>query len=324
MIPSLFRTAPLLFAVAFVGCRKQDDSSSSPVPAAPSARANAPVPSPPPSASAKTFLCPMDCEHGKTYPTKGKCPVCEMDLEESLEGKFAHSDHHPKHGGQFIMASDNWHHVEGTLPEPRQFVAWFYNNFSKPLEVGKTTAKLAVMTKARAKGLRAEYADLVLTPSSVPTTLVATLPENVPWPVQTRLVVTFEGLEPMTFNFFFDKVTTEPIAGAAAAVGHEAEPHTHAAMDMKPLPTERAAVLAEIRKVVGEARELLDKKDLKAIHPKADRIGRLATALAMSGGGEGRMNKLAKDLDEQGDGENAAGVRDVLAEIEKDLATADR
>ena len=27
------------------------------------------------------YMCPMDCENGKTYADAGKCPVCEMDLE---------------------------------------------------------------------------------------------------------------------------------------------------------------------------------------------------------------------------------------------------
>jgi hypothetical protein len=160
--------------------------------------------------------------------------------------------------------------------------------------------------------------------SAEPTTLVAALPENVPWPVQARAVVTFEGLEPLTFTYFFEKVTTEPVPGAAEPSGAESAPHTHAAGDTKALPTERAAILAEIRTMIAESRELLAKNDLKSIHTKADRIGRLATALAMAGGGEGRMNKLAKDLDAQGDGGNAAGVTEVLAELEKDLATADR
>lgn len=22
------------------------------------------------------FICPMDCEHGKTYDNEGKCPIC--------------------------------------------------------------------------------------------------------------------------------------------------------------------------------------------------------------------------------------------------------
>lgn len=32
--------------------------------------------------TATTYQCPMDCEEGKTYEKPGKCPVCEMDLEE--------------------------------------------------------------------------------------------------------------------------------------------------------------------------------------------------------------------------------------------------
>ncbi len=27
------------------------------------------------------YACPMDCENGKTYPEKGVCPVCKMDLK---------------------------------------------------------------------------------------------------------------------------------------------------------------------------------------------------------------------------------------------------
>lgn len=30
---------------------------------------------------ASKYLCPMDCENGKTYADAGKCPICEMDLE---------------------------------------------------------------------------------------------------------------------------------------------------------------------------------------------------------------------------------------------------
>ena len=28
------------------------------------------------------YQCPMDCENGKTYDKPGKCPICEMDLEQ--------------------------------------------------------------------------------------------------------------------------------------------------------------------------------------------------------------------------------------------------
>ena len=28
------------------------------------------------------YVCPMDCENGKTYNQPGKCPKCEMNLEK--------------------------------------------------------------------------------------------------------------------------------------------------------------------------------------------------------------------------------------------------
>jgi len=299
---------PLVLLFLFVACGKGDTSGKDGA-----------------ATASKTYQCPMDCEHGKTYPTKGICPVCKMDLEEVVGGKFAHADHSPKHGGQFIMASDNWHHVEGTLPEPRKFVAWLYDNFTQPMAAGHEKATLRVRTKKREAGKPAEYAEIPLVAGPTPTTLVASLPEGLEWPVVTRVVVTFEGTakpEPLTFDYQFAAVTTEPVPGAAPA--GEGAPHVHGASDARPIPTERAAIVAAIRETVGEARALLGKGELKAIHTKADRIGKLASALGMAGGGEGRMPKLAKDLDAQGDAGNAAGVTEVLGELEKDLGAVDK
>ena len=28
------------------------------------------------------YVCPMNCENGKTYDQPGKCPKCEMELEK--------------------------------------------------------------------------------------------------------------------------------------------------------------------------------------------------------------------------------------------------
>lgn len=35
--------------------------------------------------TASAYICPMDCEKGKTYPQAGSCPVCKMDLEPVAE-----------------------------------------------------------------------------------------------------------------------------------------------------------------------------------------------------------------------------------------------
>jgi ssDNA-binding Zn-finger/Zn-ribbon topoisomerase 1 len=61
----------------------------------------------------------------------------------------AHGDHNPRHGGQFFMAENQWHHVEGTYPAHGTFRLFFYDNFTKPLDPKGFTGRLTTETNGR-------------------------------------------------------------------------------------------------------------------------------------------------------------------------------
>lgn len=149
----------------------------------------------------------------------------------------AHGDHNPRHDGQFFMAEDQWHHVEGTLPAAGLFRMFFYDNFTKPLAPKEFSGRLA-----RDINGKAESIPLTLSPDGK--TLQARLtPASTPakgQPVTLKAWVKFKKeTKENLFDFGFDHLSVEPKAAPAAPA--PAPPRTTSNTPAAPAPTPAAA-----------------------------------------------------------------------------------
>lgn len=119
----------------------------------------------PPDSVIQGYLCPMHPH--VTAEQKGQtCYLCGMDLVDGRI-RMPHASHDPHHGGIFFMSRDNWHHIEGTMPEPGVFRFYLYDNYSIPLPVLQTAGRLVFQEfrDADGKETRAPVA-APLTPAS--------------------------------------------------------------------------------------------------------------------------------------------------------------
>lgn len=131
----------------------------------------------------------------------------------------AHGDHNPKHGGQFFMAADAWHHLEGTYPQNGLFRVWFYDNFTKPLPVKGFTGTLAIRDASDK-----EVASLPLALGRDRTTMEAKIPTaNASFPLRVTLKLKLsDKLAEQPFDFQFNELSKEPPpapAGTATPAG---------------------------------------------------------------------------------------------------------
>ena len=101
------------------------------------------------------------------------------------------------------MASDAWHHLEGTYPQSGVFRAYFYDNFTKPLDAKAFTGRVIVRD-----GTDKEIASAPLRPGADATTLEASIAPNTPLPVRVTVLVRFTpGAAEQPFDFQFAGVT---------------------------------------------------------------------------------------------------------------------
>ena len=184
------------------------------------------------------WTCPV---HAAIHDSKpGKCPIdgrpliqmtmaiswtCPgSDKEETAPGtcangapmvkKYAprpHGNHNPQHGGQFFMASDNWHHLEGTYLPTGVFRMHLYDDYTRPLPLAQVrNISGTIVVKDQRSG---EEKTILLTRSGQ--YLQGTI-GKLPFPAVMYAKVKFKPDAPENrFDFTFDSYSKEPTAGAA-------------------------------------------------------------------------------------------------------------
>jgi hypothetical protein len=139
-----------------------------------------------------------------------------------------HGNHNPQHGGQFFMAPDNWHHLEGAFARDRIFRLYLYDDYARPLpadELRQVQARMVTLETfdpatretnevmafpMRVSG-RGPYLEVRIGPIAMPAELTAK--------------VRFKPDAPEhRFDFTFATFSTEPAAPAPSAPAAEARP----------------------------------------------------------------------------------------------------
>ncbi len=215
--------------------------------------------------------CPVHSVVAAKSP--GKCPICGRTLGEvtvsvawrcggvdkdliepqrcqdgtqavRVNKAAAHGNHNPQHGGQFFMAQDYWHHVEGVYPSPGVFRLYLYDDYTKPLAAARVKAVKARLVTKEATDPKTfvtkEVASVPLVAAADGTFLEAAIdPLALPANVTMQAVFAAGGKE-QRFDFAFGEFSTDsmPVATDVAA---------RLMMDIPNTPGELIKMLAERR-----------------------------------------------------------------------------
>ena len=148
-------------------------------------------------------------------------------LRTAVREHRAHGDHNPRHGGLFFMASDKWHHLEGTYPTVNLFRLFIYDNFTEPLPIGEVTGRLVLREEHNPNTGKWEEVDVVpLKKSRNGQTLEAEVPSTrLPLTVTAKLKFESTSNEER-FDFTFSEYSEEPAVSPASAAISSPSPTT--------------------------------------------------------------------------------------------------
>jgi hypothetical protein len=221
-----------------------------------------------------------------------------------------HGNHNPRHGGQFFMAPDNWHHLEGAYPSDRAFRLYVYDDYGRPLPADALRKVQArIVTKESfdpATRKTTEHSAFPLKVSRNRAYLEARV-DTTALPAEMTAKVRFDReSDEHRFDFTFDAFTQEPAAPASVPTARTTAPAQSAAPApaavpvpsvtttapvpepaqlplVNPIapavPDSMAEILSELRAKETEVRELIARGDFAAVWVPAFRAKDLAIAL---------------------------------------------
>ncbi len=131
-------------------------------------------------------------------------------------GARAHGNHNAQHGGQFFMAPDNWHHLEGTYLPNGVFRLHLYDDFTKPLPLDQVREVVArVVTKQTFDPATRTTKELAAMPLVRSGRFLEAKIGKLPLPAPMTAKIAFKKGDPEhVFDFAFEAYSKEPAAGA--------------------------------------------------------------------------------------------------------------
>jgi Cu+-exporting ATPase len=239
------------------------------------------------------WACPEHPELARLGP--GACPKCQEPLE-ARRVEVPHGDHNPRHGGQFFMAPDQWHHLEGILLPDGVFRLYLYDDFTRPIAAGGVRGEIALEDGEREVLLE-------LAPADGGAWLEARDPrlEKTPIALSARLHFAQPPGESV-FDFRFERAVDPGLAEAPASPAAAGAPAPELS-DASPLPP--AEIARELRRRMAQIDSTLAAGQLAELHRPALEAKELALALQAR---SSWRDALAPSDRERGD----AAVREIV------------
>ena len=229
-------------------------------------------------------------------------------LDPADPNAAAHMDHNPLHGGQFFMAANSYHHLEGALPRPGEFRLYVYDDFKQPVDPRNFAGQVVF----EAWNEETENYDETRYPLDLAIGsdyLISAIPGELPSEFFAHVWLAGEQ---QRYDFYFEETTVEPAGGASRGTAIRAGPHSHERPPMT-IPVDPVAITALMANKRDRVRTQIENGEWLTLYVPAfdardlaevllDRLSGLsARQRGQARKAIGRVMQSAAELDRSGD-----------------------